>query len=59
VTEDLLLRRNSSLPGRLFTGPSEQRGQSHAGTSVRGTAAQTGQIWRPAHADYVDWFGRA
>jgi hypothetical protein len=29
------------------------------GTSVRVTAAQIGQIWRLAHADYVDLFGRA
>jgi len=33
--------------------------RTHTGTSVRVTAAQIGQIWRPAHADYVDRFGRA
>jgi hypothetical protein len=33
--------------------------RTHIGTSVWVTAAQIGQIWRLAHADYVDWFGRA
>jgi hypothetical protein len=32
---------------------------THIGTSVRVAAAQIGQIWRLAHADYVDRFGRA
>jgi hypothetical protein len=31
--------------------------RTHIGTSVRVTAAQIGQIWRLAHADYVDRFG--
>jgi hypothetical protein len=33
--------------------------RTHTGTSVRVTAARIGQIWRLAHADYVDRFGRA
>jgi len=33
--------------------------RTHIGTSVRVTAAQIGQIWRLAHADNVDRFGRA
>jgi hypothetical protein len=36
-----------------------QGNRSHIGTSVRVTAAQTGQIRRLAHADYADQFGRA
>ena len=31
--------------------------RTHIDTSVRVTAAQIGQIWRLAHADYVDRFG--
>ncbi len=31
----------------------------YSATSVRVTAVQIGQIWRLAHADYVDRFGRA